>query len=307
MKTEKFEVVSRQDGLVLSAMKVQPDAGEILGVVQLVHGMSEYKERYLPFMEYLADHGYASVIHDHRGHGSSVRSPEDLGYFYSRGDQALVSDLHQMIQNTKRLFPALPVHLVGHSMGSLVVRCYLQQHDDEVASLMISGCVGRNAMMDVGLGLVKAVKVVRGERYRSQRITELMFGSFNKNFAPVRSENDWICSDRRVVEEYDQNPLCGFTFTVNGYETLLKLMKRCYRKAGWQVKQPELPIYMISGADDPCMNGLNGLLDAADFLRKQGYTHVQTTAIPGMRHEILNELGKEAVYDRILAHMTAAC
>lgn len=305
MKTENFEVFSEQDGLKLSCLKAEPDGEAPIGVVQLVHGMSEHKERYLPFMAYLADHGYASIIHDHRGHGASVSGPEDLGYFGADGARKAVADVYQLTQKAHSLFPALPVHLFGHSMGSLIVRCYLQQHDDAIASLTISGCVGSNPLAGAALAAVKVMAAVRRDRYRSRGITRLAFGAFNKPFQPAASVNSWICSDRKVVEEYDRDPLCGFTFTLNGYEALFRLLLQCYSKSGWQMKQPQLSILMVSGEEDPCMNGLNGLLDAADRLRRQGYQRVAVSAVPGMRHEVLNEVGKESVWQQILAHMTA--
>lgn len=303
VKLENFEVISNQDGLTLSALRAEPVEGPILGVVELVHGMAEYKERYLPFMEYAAQHGYASVIHDHRGHGKSVRSQADLGYFYENGDQAVVEDVHQMVQNTKERYPGLPVHLVGHSMGSLIVRCYLQKYGEEIASLTISGCVGPNPLAGAGLGMAKGLKLVLGDRHRSDVLTEMAFGAYNKKFQPVTSKNAWICSDPQVVEEYDRHPLCGFTFTLNGYEALFNLVKRCYRKTGWQMMQPDLPIFFISGADDPCMNGMNGFLDAVQFLKDRGYRRVDATVLPGLRHEVLNEIGKETVFERILTHI----
>lgn len=306
MKMQYFEEASRQDGLVLSALRAQPETGPIEGAVLLIHGMTEHKERYLPFMEYLAQHGYASVIYDQRGHGKSVRSPADLGYGYENADQAIVEDVHQMVQYTHSLMPELPVHLFGHSMGSLIVRCYLQKYDDEIASLTISGCVGANPLAGAGLALTRLLKPIRGDRHRSELLTNLAFGSYNKAFQPVTSHNAWICSDPQVVAEYDRHPLCGFTFTLNGYEMLFRLLQRCYQKTGWQVRQPELPIFFISGAEDPCMNGMNGFLDAIQFLQERGYQKVNGTAIAGMRHEVLNEIGKAEVYEKILAHIQVA-
>ncbi len=306
MVVKEFQVISNQDGLPLAAMKAEPEDIKAIGAVQLVHGMTEHKERYLPFMEFLAAHGFASVIYDHRGHGHSVRSQADLGYFGNHGVLSAVEDLHQMVQYTHTLFPALPVHLLGHSMGSLIVRCYLQAYEDEISSLTVSGCVGSNSLAGVGLGVVKVLEVFLGERHRSRFITQLAFGAYNKAFQPVSSPNAWICSDPAVVSAYDQHPLCGFTFTLNGYETLFDLVKRCYQKEGWRVTQPKLPIFFVSGAKDPCMNGMNGFLDALSFLKERGYENVQGTTLEGMRHEVLNEIGKEKVYAQILHHIETA-
>lgn len=111
------------DGLELDVLEVVPE-GEIKGIFQIHHGMSEYKERYLPFMEYLAANGYVAAIHDCRGHGKSVKIKEDLGYLYRGGARALVEDAHQLTRELKEKWPSLPLILFGHSMGSMVVRMY---------------------------------------------------------------------------------------------------------------------------------------------------------------------------------------
>ena len=123
----KYEayIESEADGLDISVLAVVPDETPYKGILQLVHGMSEYKERYLPFMEYMAKKGYVCVIHDHRGHGKSVRSKEDLGYMYGGGADAMLQDIHTVNCLIKDHFPGIPLILFGHSMGSLAVRAYL--------------------------------------------------------------------------------------------------------------------------------------------------------------------------------------
>ena len=136
-------LTSKQDGLKLHVLLMEPE-GEPKGIVQIVHGMAEHKERYEPFMEMLCKHGYISVIHDHRGHGKSIRKEEDLGYFYDESGTAIIEDVHQITQWTKERYGKLPYHLFGHSMGSLVVRCYLKKYDDELDSLIVCGSPSEN-------------------------------------------------------------------------------------------------------------------------------------------------------------------
>ena len=126
----EFTIQSKVDGLVLDGLVVEPEEGvQRTALLQLSHGMSEYKERYLPFMEYMAEHGVVCVIHDHRGHGKSVKSDQDLGFMYGAGGAGLVEDLFLVTKWAKKEYPDLPFVLMGHSMGSLVVRAYAKEHD----------------------------------------------------------------------------------------------------------------------------------------------------------------------------------
>ena len=121
---EHFQIISDCDQTVLDGLMVKPDNPK--GIVQFSHGMCEHKERYIDFMETLSQEGYICVIHDHRGHGKSVKSQDDLGYFNENGHEYIVEDLHQVTLWIKKQYPTLPLYLFGHSMRSLVVRCYCQ-------------------------------------------------------------------------------------------------------------------------------------------------------------------------------------
>ena len=112
------------DSLGISMLEITPDQDSPKAVVQLVHGICEYKERYIPFMEYLSEHGIASVIHDHRGHGKSVLRPEHLGYMYGGRGDALIRDIEKVNRMTREKYPDTPLILLGHSMGALAVLAF---------------------------------------------------------------------------------------------------------------------------------------------------------------------------------------
>ena len=302
MNQEFFYVASEQDQLPLHALLVTPEAAP-RGLVQFCHGMSEHKERYLPFMEYLCSQGYACLIHDHRGHGQSVLSTDDLGYFGENGAQAAVKDLHQLTLLFKERFPGLPLSLFGHSMGSLIVRCYLKKYDGDIDALVVSGCVSQNPAAKAGLQLVKAMEKVRSPHTRSHTVTAMAFGSYRRSVKGAASPNAWICSDPEVVVAYDADPLCGFEFTLNGYEALFTLVCETYQTEGWGVSNPSLPIHFVSGVDDPCLINLESFAKALQFLRSRGYANVSSTLLEDMRHEVLNEKGKEKVYLDVLRNL----
>mgnify|MGYP004678257861 CR=1 FL=1 len=302
MNQEFFYVASNQDELPLHVLLVTPEESP-RGLVQFCHGMAEHKERYLPFMEYLCNEGYACLIHDHRGHGQSVLSPEDLGYFGDNGAEALVEDLHQLTQLFRSRYPGLPLSLFGHSMGSLIVRCYLKKYDADVDSLIVSGCVSQNPGAKAGLKLVRTLQKFRSPHARVEAVTAMAFGSYWRSVKGAASRNAWICSDPAVVAAYDADPLCGFSFTLNGYEALFSLVCDTYSEDGWQVTSPDLPIHFISGVDDPCLINLEAFAKALQFLRARGYRNVSSTLLDDMRHEVLNEADHEKVYTDIAHHL----
>lgn len=294
---EELKIKSQYDGLELGVTICVPPKQSPRGIIQLSHGMCEHRTRYYDLMNFLAEAGYVAIIHDHRGHGDSVRrSPDDLGYFYRNGVVGLVEDLHQITQYIKQCFPQLLLVLLGHSMGSMVVRCYTQQYDADLDGLVVCGSPSHNAGAGAALQLVRLMKALRGERHRSKFLQRATFGSYNKHIPQPSSPNSWICSDPAVVRAYDQDPECNFIFTVNGFETLFRLMRQTYRKQGWAMAKPELPVLFIAGAEDPCIRNREAFEQAVDFMRARGYRNVESILYPEMRHEILNEIHKDKVW-----------
>ncbi len=207
-----FSAVSRQDGLVLDVLALVPESPK--AIVQLAHGMCEHKERYLPFMEYLAGLGFLCVINDHRGHGKSVRSMEDLGYFYANGGPSLVKDLHQITCMIRKQYPDLPFFFFGHSMGSLAARVYLKYYEKELDGLVVCGSPSNQPMAGFGLFLVRLLSRIKGSHARSPLVNQLFSASFEKPFQSEGMVHAWISKDRSVVEAYNASPYCNFTFTL---------------------------------------------------------------------------------------------
>lgn len=297
MIRETTEIASQVDGLPLSVMEIVPDK-EPWCLVQIVHGMCEYKERYVPMMEYFARRGMACVIHDHRGHGKSVYGAEgDLGYMYGGGGDALVADIRLVTAYLRKKWgKKLPLALVGHSMGSLAVRCYLKKYDHLADAVILCGSPSRNPFRKLGQALVGLEGKLCGARHPSRLMQTLTFGSWAARFADENSAYAWICTDPAVVNEYETSHLCGFPFTVDGYRALLELMKETYSGKGWRCKNPDLPILFISGGDDPCMGNVRKFKQALDCMRMAGYRNVRGKIYPNLRHELFNERKKEKIY-----------
>ena len=297
MHKKSSTVESKCDGLYLDITVFEPE-NEIKGIFQISHGMAEHKERYYKFMEYLEQKGYVTVINDHRGHGKSVKSNDDLGYFYDNSAEYIVEDLHQITKLMKEQYSNKPLVLFGHSMGSMVVRKYIKKYDDEIDKLIVCGSPSRNKYAKVGLNIAKLVEKLKGEKYRSKFIQKLAFGSYSSK--KEKSENSWICDNEDTVNKYDKDELCGFIFTANGFQNLFSLMIDIYDKNGWKLNNKNLPILFIAGTNDPVIMNKEKWLESQDFLKALGYNNIQNKLYEGMRHEILNEKESNLVYKDIL-------
>lgn len=292
---ETYLVPGASDGVRLSTVVIAPDSPK--AVVQFVHGMAEHKERYYPFMNYLAEKGYACVINDLRGHGASVTSAEDLGYLGKDGRAGLVNDVHNVTEWVRKRFPDLPVFLFGHSMGSMIVRSYIKRFDRDIAGLIVCGSPSNNPAAGLGSFLAGCIGLFKGQRYRSAFLANLCTGNNDKKFKADGLRNAWLSTNIANVQAYNNDPLCGFVFTANGYRNgLFLLMKDIYSPDGWSVSHPDLPVHFIAGAEDPCIISLKKFSEAVSFLRARGYREVTSQVYPGMRHEILNETGRENVW-----------
>lgn len=301
MKTTEFFLPSRHDQLPLSVLILEPVVSPV-GIVQILHGMCEHKERYLPFMEFLISKGYVCIIHDHRGHGQSIRSEEDHGFFYEKGAAGLIQDAAQVNRYIGRQFPDLPLYLLGHSMGSLIARCLLKRYPSFLDGLIVSGCPSNNSAVRVAADLVGVLQKQAGAYHRSEKIYKMVFDHFSARW-PEEGKNAWICSDPQVQKAFEEDPDCGFVFTLNGFEGLFRLMNIVYSGRGWRVEDRQLPIWFLSGEDDPCMISRAKLVDALSVLQLAGYEDVTYRIYEGMRHEILNEIDKQRVFDDIYGRL----
>lgn len=303
MQKREFTLQSKYDNLALSCAEYTAEGGtqtNAKGVVQIVHGMCEYKERYEGFIDYLTQNGYIVFAHDHRGHGGSVTANENLGYFGDKKGEAIVDDAALVTDEIRRLYPGLSVTLFGHSMGSLVVRAYIQKYEEKIDKLIVCGSPSKNSLAGFGLMLNGVISAFRGKKYRSRLMANASTGGGDDKF-PGEGKNAWLTRDKTVVEKYNADEKCNFIFTCNGFSNLLHLVKNAYKKKKYPAKHSDLPIFFMAGADDPVIGSEKKWLEAQQFLRDVGYKNVTGKLYPKMRHEILNELGKEEVYADALA------
>ncbi|NBL00365.1 MAG: alpha/beta fold hydrolase [Erysipelotrichia bacterium] len=263
------------------------------------HGMAEHKERYYDFIHFLNQHDYLCAIYDHRGHGDSVKSKDDLGYFYDTHGHLIIEDLHLVINYMKTQYPNLDVYIFAHSMGTLVARNYLQKYDNEIKRIVLCGPPAYNPAASLGYYLAKLLAKCYGEKHRSQLLQDLAFKSFDKK-VKASIINEWICSDIEQVKQYNQNDKCGYIFTTNGFQCLFYLMKHCFNEQAYQVNNQKLAMLFIAGEDDPVIANQKKFMKEITFMNELGYTNTRHILYPHLRHELLNEKGKEQIYEDVL-------
>lgn len=277
-----------------------PKGMKPIGVIEFVHGMCEARYRYENTMKIFNNYGFICAITDLRGHGENILTEDDLGYFGEEGYKGLINDVHNYTMYLKREFPGLPLILIGHSMGSLIVRTYLKKHSKDIDALVVCGSPSDNPLSGIAKFLIKTMALFRGWHYRSPMLENIVTGTFEKPFQKEGIVNAWICSDRSVVENYNADSLCGVPFTLNGYLGLMNLVQQTYSKTGWISKNKTLPIMFISGADDPCRVNDKKFKKAVTHLKRCGYPNTFSKLYPNMRHELFNEPNNKEVYNDIL-------
>ena len=289
---------SPSDGLDISVIVVHPEDTP-RAVLQISHGMCGCKERFVPFMEYMAGKGVACVAGDHRGHGASVKSKEDLGYMYGGGYQALVGDLRMITDWIHSEYPGKPVYLLGHSMGSLAARVYAKEDDSSIDGLIVCGSPSWNPMTWVGLFLTTLLCRMGMSRVRMSLSQNMASKKYNRRFSSDGPQA-WTCSDPAIRKSLMENPLCNFALTADASRCLMKLMVKTYDGTPWVVTNPRMPVVFMSGENDPVMISERKFHKAAQSLCDKGYMNVTSAIYPAMRHEILNEIDKEDVWEDIL-------
>ena len=271
-------------------------------VVQLSHGMAEHILRYEGFANFLNESGYIVYGHDHRGHGRSVNSEADLGYFSdSEGWTKLVDDLHTMTQHIKNKHSDLPVFIFGHSMGSFALRHYLARYGQSIDGAIICGTGDNPAMLSkIALLLAKAECQFKGARHRSQLLTNLSFGSFNKQFKPNQTEFDWLNRDGAEVKKYIEDPLCGVVFTSGFYRDFLGgILELSSAESVGRIPKTK-PYLIISGKADPLSEQGRAIERVSGAFKSAGIEQVTVKLYNEARHELALELNRDEIYTDVV-------
>ena len=303
---QEFFYPSRDGRTQIHAVEWIPE-GSVRGVLQIAHGMVEFIERYDRFASFMASQGFYVVGNDHLGHGLSVTDKDQYGFFAERdGNLCVIGDIHQLREDTRRKYPDVPYFLLGHSMGSFLVRQYIVDHGDGLAGAVVMGTGYQPAAtLTAAIGLSAFLMKTRGGHYRSTKINDMALGSYNSSFEPGRTRNDWLTKDEAIVDAYVANPLNQFVFTVNGYYNLFRGLRYAEDRKNVERIPKDLPILVVSGEADPVGDFGKGPTLVAGYFRSAGIRDVTLKLYPGDRHEILNELDRETVDSDLLEWIEA--
>lgn len=301
IRKEEFYFDSRDGMHEIHAVKWIPDAEKPVCILQIVHGMAEHIERYDDFANFLADRGILVVGDDHLGHGKSVKPGELYGYFCKEdAPTVLVRDEHRLKKMIQKQYEGVPYIILGHSMGSFITRNYLIRYGKGIDGAVILGTgMQPKAVMIFGMFLAGMQSIIFGAEHVSKLIDKISFGAYNKRIRQPKTSFDWLSRNEGNIKKYIKDPLCGFTFTVNGFQTLFKLIYNLYDKDKLKKMPPELPVFFMSGAEDPVGDYGKSVEQLYRSFKEIGMENVQMKLYPDDRHEILNELDKEDVYGDI--------
>ena len=307
---QEFTFLSSDGKTTLHGMEWLPEGRELVGVLQIAHGVAEHIARYDGFARFLNEQGIAVVGHDHLGHGKSV-APGATPIYFGKGNtwQTVVDDLYALHLRIKEKFPDVPLFLMGHSMGSFLARTYLIRYPGTVKAAIIMGTGWQpEYMLAGGLTVAKVVASRSGEDATSDFVTNLAFGAYNKAFAPNRTPVDWLSVDEDNVDRYIADPMSGQPATVGLFRQMLTGIRFNQKTENLRKMDKDMPVLFISGEQDPVGSMMKGVIRSRDAFRAVGMKDVTLLSYAGLRHEILNEKAQQqTVYDDIWNWLKKYC
>ena len=297
----EFYFLSKDEKTQIHAIEWLP-TGKVKAVLQMCHGMVEYIDRYHDFAEYLSQNGYYVVGHDHLGHGKSVYSSDRLGFFHeTNGNEYVIGDIHQIRIRTEEKYPHVPYFMLGHSMGSFLVRQYIGFYGAGISGAIIMGTGDQpNLILNMGKLMCRLQALIHGWTYRSALVDGMAAGAYNKRFEKETDGSNWLSRNPENVKNYRNDLLCGYMFTVNAYYHMFNGMiaMNNQEKAGRIPKG--LSVAFVAGKNDPVGDFGKGVKKVWKRYKESGMQDVKMRLYEEDRHEILQELDRGQVFEDLL-------
>ena len=296
--------VLSSNGKNMLAGRVYLPEGEIKGYFHIVHGMTEYIGRYDAFMKTLAENGYIAFGYDHLGHGYTAKDDSELGFVAEKnGDDLLARDVKIFADAMKEEYGDHPYYLMGHSMGSFVVRMAVQNYITP-DKLIIMGTGGPKGIVVLGLYISRLVRNIRGPKYYSNFIKNVAFGSYNARCPKEEGPHAWLTNDAEIRDKYHNDKFCTFELTVSAMHDLISLTYKSNREGWFKNVAKKMPILLVSGEDDVVGDYSKGVIAVNDKLLKHG-ADVRMKIYKNNRHELLNDNAREECTSDILNFIKA--
>ena len=299
VRKEELTYKSRDRQTMLHAIRWIPE-GEPVAILQIIHGMQEYVDRYDEFANYLAERGILVIGNDHLGHGGSVGENGTKGFFCKEDPATvLVRDAHRLKKMTQEDYPGIPCFILGHSFGSFVAREYITRYGTGIKGAIIQG----TAFMPTGTvkslsGLVSFMQFILGEKTRSTMVNNMAFKGYLKRIPNPRTKFDWLSHNEESVDKYIADPFCNFVFTLNGFKTMAELLKRVQDVEKMEDIPKNLPILITGGKEDPVGSYGDALKRLYTIYTNELHIeNVELKLYDGMRHELQQEIGRETVFE----------
>ena len=275
--------------------------GQPRAVLQIVHGIAEHAARYDEFATFMAHQGFLVVAEDHMGHGGSIGNSGVPGYFEGGWFKA-AADCHRLLSYTRLEQPDIPYILLGHSMGSFLVRTMLMKYPKcGISAAILSGTAWMHrGIINTGLAAATVVCKTKGDKAHDKTLNSMMFGSYNRRVERKRTAYDWLTRDASRVDAYISDPLCGFTVTAGLVRDMLTGLRHIQEPENLEKMKKDMPVLFLSGSDDPVGGYGEGVTRAWQEFTKIGMERCDLRLYPLCRHELLNEINRDEVYEYIL-------
>ncbi len=309
MKKQELRFKSNDEKSLIHAVIWTPDNfnedegenSDIKGVLQITHGMVEFIERYEDFARFMTENGFIVAGHDHLGHGKSS-DEKDWGYFAEKNpSDILVKDMHKLRRYLSKRYEGYPYFMLGHSMGSFLLRKYLSNFGEGLSGAIIIGTGSKNtAEVSFGKKICRILALKYGWHHKSRFVHKFAIGMYDSHFDEDEN-NCWITKDKEILSEYNANPACSFVFTLNGFYGLFDTIYYINKPSSINAIPKDLPILIASGDKDPVGDFGKGTKKAYETYAKAGIIDITLKLYENDRHEILNETDRDIVYNDILA------
>lgn len=285
-----------------------PDFAPI-GVVQISHGVSEHISRYDKFAQFLASKGFVVAGEDHLGHGKSVSVFTGQGHFAEHGGwELVVGDMRKLYERLREQYFSLPIFIFGHSMGSFLTRTYIIRYHDGPDGVILCG-TGQQSSFKLNAGISVANSMIKknGATFKNERLASILFSMYNRHFKPNQTPFDWLTRDRAEIDEFCSDPNCGVVPSAALFRDMLTGIKYISSQKNLDRMNKDIPIYFISGGDDPIGDFGKGVLCTYNSFLKAGLSDVTLKLYHGSRHDLPRETNKEEVFEDILFWLKSKC